>query len=328
MVGLVTAGQEVGLADHAQDVRRMTTAGALGVEGAQGAAARGSDGVLDEAALVERVAVDGHLGVRRLGDRQAGVDRARRRAPVLVQLQSDGPGLDLLHQGLGPARIALAQEAQVHGQRVGGLEHAAQVGGARRAGGGKGAGGRTGAPTQHGGDAGGQCLVDLLRADEVDVAVDAACGDDQALGGNDLGAGADDDVDARHDIGVAGLADGRDAAAAQADVGLDDAPVVDDERIGDHAVHGVAGAGAVRPLALAHAIAYGLAAAELDLFAMAAGTQREVLFDLDQQRGVGQADAVTGGRAVHLGVGTAFDAGHHSAPCTWARKPNTRRAPA
>jgi hypothetical protein len=115
-----------------------------------------------------------------------------------------------------------------------------------------------------------QGLVDLLRADEVDVAVDAAGGDDHALAGNDLGARADDDVHARLHIGVAGLADGRDAAALDADVGLDDAPVVDDQRIGDHAV-GARGAGAVDALALAHAVADGLAAAELDLFAVAAG---------------------------------------------------------
>jgi len=35
------------------------------------------------------------------------------------------------------------------------------------------------------------------------------------------------------DVRVAGLADGRDAPALEADVGLDDAPVVDDERVGD-----------------------------------------------------------------------------------------------
>ena len=52
-----------------------------------------------------------------------------------------------------------------------------------------------------------QRLFDLLRADEVDVRVDAAGGDDQALAGDDLGAGADHDVDAGLDVGVAGLAD-------------------------------------------------------------------------------------------------------------------------
>ena len=36
-----------------------------------------------------------------------------------------------------------------------------------------------------------QRVVDLLRADEMDVRVDAARGDDQAFAGDDLGAGAD-----------------------------------------------------------------------------------------------------------------------------------------
>jgi len=45
-----------------------------------------------------------------------------------------------------------------------------------------------------------------------------------------FGARADDDVDTRLHVRVARLADLRDASAAQTDVGLDDAPVVDDER--------------------------------------------------------------------------------------------------
>ena len=160
----------------------------------------------------------------------------------------------------------------------------------------------------------GQRLVDLLRADEVDVAVDRAGGDDHALGGDDLGAGPDDDVHARLHVRVAGLADGADARAAQADVGLDDAPVVDDQRIGDHAVHRLGRAGPVDHLALAHAVADGLAAAEFDLFAVAAGAQRVVLFDLDDQFGVGQAHAVADRRTVDLCIGASSDLGHHSFP--------------
>ena len=76
----------------------------------------------------------------------------------------------------------------------------------------------------------------------MDVAVDAAGGEDLALAGDRLGAGADDDVDARLDVRVAGLADGGDAAVAQADVGLDDAGVVDDQRVGDDGVDGALGA--------------------------------------------------------------------------------------
>ena len=60
--------------------------------------------------------------------------------------------------------------------------------------------------------------------------IDAAGSEDAPLAGDDLGAGPDDDVDARLDIGIAGLADAGDAAVLQADIGLDDAPMVEDQR--------------------------------------------------------------------------------------------------
>ena len=129
-------------------------------------------------------------------------------------------------------------------------------------------------------------------------------------------------------VGLACLADGGDAVAAQADVGLDDAPVVDDHRVGDHAIHGVFHAGPIGPLRLAHAIANGFAPAELDLFAVPLGAQGKVLFNFNDQGGVGQAKAVAHGGAVHLGVGTSADAAHDRLPCTSPRKPHTWRAPA
>ena len=84
-------------------------------------------------------------------------------------------------------------------------------------------------------------------------------------------------VDAGLDVGVAGLADAGDAPIVQADIGFDDAPMIDDDRVGDHGVDGAVGA---RDLRLAHAVANDLAAAELHLLAV----DREVLLDLDEQR--------------------------------------------
>src|SRR5690606_19521636 len=119
-------------------------------------------------------------------------------------------------------------------------------------------------------------------------------GEDLALAGDRLGAGADDDVDAGLDVGIARLADAADLAVADADIGLDDAPVVDDERVGDHRVDRPFGAAHLR---LAHAVADHLAAAELHLLAI----DREVAFDLDDEVGVGEADTVAGGWPEHLG---------------------------
>ena len=50
-----------------------------------------------------------------------------------------------------------------------------------------------------------QRFLDLLRADEMDVGVEAAGGQDFAFAGNDLGAGPDDDGDAGLDVGLPAL---------------------------------------------------------------------------------------------------------------------------
>ena len=268
--------------------------------------------------------MDRHLHVELVGNAEAAVDRRRRRAPILMQLQADGAGLDLLAQRLGPAGIALAQKAQVHRECVGRLQHALDVFRPRRAGGGQGAGRRAGAATHHRGHPAHHGFLDLLRADEVDVRVHRAGGDDHALGGDHFGARADDDGDARLHVRVAGLADRADALAAQADVGFHDAPVVDDQRIGNHAIDGVGGCRPVHPLRLPHAVTDRLAAAEFDFLAVAApaiDTQGQVLLDLDDQRGVGQPQAVTDRRAEHFRIGAASDRCHQSCPWTRPRKP-------
>ncbi len=131
----------------------------------------------------------------------------------------------------------------------------------------------------------------------MDVRVDAAGGEDHAFACNHFGAGADGDGHVGLDIRVAGLADGGDASIFQTDVGLDDAPVVEDQRVGDQGVDHFGGA----QLTLAHAIADHLAATELHLFAIGG----EVLFDFDPQVSIGQAHLVADGGAEHVGVGLA-----------------------
>ncbi len=129
---------------------------------------------------------------KRVGHRERAVDGRGRGAPVLVQLQADGPRLDLLLERLGTRGVALAEEAEVHGKALGGLEHAVDVP--------KAPGVHVVAFVPVAGPVPPPIMVvtpaesasyDLLRADEVDVAVDAARGDDAALAGDHLGARAD-----------------------------------------------------------------------------------------------------------------------------------------
>ena len=62
--------QHVRQARDRDDVRRMAAAGAFGVEGVDGAALERLDRVFDEAGFVQRVRVDHHLHVVIVGDRQ------------------------------------------------------------------------------------------------------------------------------------------------------------------------------------------------------------------------------------------------------------------
>ncbi len=308
-------GQHIGFAHQFHDVGRVAAARAFGVKGVDAAALEGGQRVFHKARFVEGVGVDRDLGVGGLGHVQAVVDGRWRGAPVLMQFESDGAGVDLLVQRGRQTGIALAQKAQVHGKGVGGLQHALDVPRPRRAGGGKGAGGRAGAAAGHGGDAAAQGLFDQLRANEMDVAVKAAGGDDGAFATDNFSARANDDVHARLGVGVAGLANRHDAAVLEADVGLDDAPVVDDQGVGHDRIDGPpglrAGACAVAAaLRLRHAVADGLAAAELDFLAVAARAQGEVGFDLDDQLGVGQAHPVAHGGAKYFCVSASSQRCH------------------
>ena len=65
--------------------------------------------------------------------------------------------------------------------------------------------------------------------------------------------------------------------------------------------------------ALAHAVANDLAAAEGDLVAV----DGEVLFDFDDQFGIGQPDAVAGGGSVEIGIDAARNAEAHRLPFPW-----------
>ena len=171
-------GQAVRLAAHADDVGRVTAAGALGVVRVNGPPLERADRVLDEPALVERVGVDRDLHVELVGDAERAVDRRRRRPPVFVELEPDGARHDLLAQRIGRRRVALAEEAQVDRERLGRLEHAVDVPRAGRARRGVRSGRGAGAAAEQRREPGADRLTDQLGTDEVDVRVEPARRDD------------------------------------------------------------------------------------------------------------------------------------------------------
>ncbi len=225
-----------------------------------------------------------------------------------MQLERTGAGIDHFHQRCRARGVALAGNSEIDRKRIERLDHPCHVPRPGRAGRGKGAVRRAGAAAQHRGDAGHQRVLDLLRADEMNVAVEAARGENLALARNDIGAGADHDGHAGLDIRVAGLADGADVALLDGDIGLHDPPVIDDQRIGDD---GIGCALLVGGLGLPHAVPDHLAAAEFHLLAV----DGEILFDLDDQIGIGQPHPIAGGGPEHVGIdGTLYLYRHHCAP--------------
>ena len=274
-------GQDVQLAARADDVRRVAAAGTLRVIGVDGAALEGSERVSTKPdSLSVSVWIATCTSISSATARQLSMA-----AGVVPQSSCSfrpmTPGRDLLPSGLRRLALPLPSRPKFIGNESDRLQHAVDVPRARRAGRGRGPGRGAGAAADHGRDAGVERLLDLLRADHVNVRIDASGRYDHALARDDLGRRADHDVDAGLNVGIAGLADGADATVLDADVGFDDAPVIDDQRVGDHRVGHVAGAA----LALPHAVADHLAAAELHLLAV----DGVVLLDLDPQIGVRQA---------------------------------------
>ena len=126
----------------------------------------------------------------------------------------------------------------------------------------------------------------------MNVAINTPRCHDIAFATDNFGARADDDVHARLGVGVARFANGYNAPAFETNIGLHNAPVVQNQGVGHHAIHRAPGlrtrTGAVaRSLALCHAVAYGFTAAKLHFFTVATGTQGVVLFYFNDQAGIG-----------------------------------------
>ena len=219
-----------------------------------------------------------------------------------MQLQSARAGANLFDQRGLHRGVSFSQKSKIHRPRIRCFEHAGQIPRARRASGCVGAGCGTGASADHCRDAVRERFVNLLRRNEMDVAVDAARGDDQIFARDYLRRCADNQfrINAIHRIGIAGLADFYDASVADSDVAFYDAPVIDDQCIGYHQIKDAFAARSAG--ALAHAVANDFSAAEGDLVTV----DGKIFFHFYDQFGVGETDAVAFGGTVEVGVGAAF----------------------
>ena len=159
----------------------------------------------------ERVGVDADLYVHLVRDGERGAKHRRRGAPVLVALQADRAGLDLLDQSGFAMPVPLAEDADVDGPAFERAQHHLDVSGPRRDRRRIGAVRRARSATDQGRGAVGQRRLRLLRGNEMDMRIDAGGGQDQMRARDGVGGQADFQAgrDAVHRLRIAGLADAR-----------------------------------------------------------------------------------------------------------------------
>ncbi len=107
--GIGGTGQHVRLAANADDVRRVAAAGAFGVIGVNRAAFERGNGAFDKAGFVQGVGMNRHLHVVFVRDAQTAINRGGSRAPIFVQLQADGAGLEFVPANRRAARCCLCR---------------------------------------------------------------------------------------------------------------------------------------------------------------------------------------------------------------------------
>ena len=231
----------MGLAADLDDIRRVATAGPFGVKGMDDTLFHRRDGVLDKAAFIQRVGMDHHLHIHRISNAETIVDGRRGGAPILMKFQGTCTAQYLFFKSCWQGSIALAGKGQVHRKRICRLQHPADMPRPGRDGCGQSAMRGPGAAAKHGGQAGMQGIINLLRADKMNMAVKAACCQDMPFTGNGLGPGADDNINAGLGIGIASLAYAADDTVLQPDIRLEDARHIHHQRVGNNRIDSALG---------------------------------------------------------------------------------------
>src|ERR1700751_1999363 len=289
---------DVWFATDFNDVRGVSAARPFSVKRVNGSALECGDRIFDETAFVEGVCVDKNLNIHVIRDRQAAVNGRGCCAPILMKLEAACAGLDLLNETCCRTRVALSVEAEVHREGIGGLEHPPNMPRTWSTGGCIRPYCRSRPAAHHRGQARIESFFDLLRANVMDVRVDAAGGDNLALAGDHFSSGADYDRDVRLDIRIPSFPDRCNPAVFDCDICLHDSPMIENQGVRNYRVDR---AFTARTLGLTHAVANHLPAAELHLLAVG----RVVLFYFDDDVRIRKAYFVTDGWSKHLRIGSA-----------------------
>src|SRR6185503_4187176 len=126
--------------------------------------------------------------------------------PVFVQLQAACARQNLFLVGGRKADISFAEETRIHDHAIRSSQHGMDMPGPWSTGGCRSTHRGTRAPSQHGGNAIHHGIFLLLRADEVNVAVDSTCSKNRVFASDDFGSGSYGHGHVGLDIWIASLA--------------------------------------------------------------------------------------------------------------------------
>ena len=171
----------------------------------------------------------------------------------------------MFFDGFRQAGITFTQKAKIHGHILSCLEHFLDIPRSWCAGCGIGAGGRAGAATNHHCNAGHQGFIYLLRANKMDVCIDASGGKNLSFAGNHLGSRTNKDGNTILNIGIACFADGLNPAFFDGNICFDNAPVVQNQCVSNHQIRCIG----TTELTLPHSIPNDFTTTKLNLVTIA-----------------------------------------------------------
>src|SRR6266567_4211662 len=136
------------------------------------------------------------------------------------------------------------------------------------------------------------------------MAIDAASSDNHIFARDDLGARPHDQIGVHtiHRVGIARLANFDDAPVFDANIPFDDAPMIDNQGVGDDQIQCTVSTYSCRLATLAHAVANHLAATKRNFITV----DGKILLDLDDQFCIRQAYPIADGRAVQVCICTPW----------------------
>ncbi|MNC22884.1 hypothetical protein D3C75_708920 [compost metagenome] len=88
--------------------------------------------ILQKTRFIKRIRMDGNLDVILIRGLQTGIDCSRGASPILMQLETNRPGLNLLNKRFDKRRISLSGKTDIHRERLRSLQHTHHMPGTRR----------------------------------------------------------------------------------------------------------------------------------------------------------------------------------------------------